>query len=116
MAKMRAQVVARRTEERAEIAIERLRRLREAREAARISQGYGGVHQGRASVCCYEGEWERLDGGALCPECLDVCTYQLKCPGCEAKVCRRCEKEARLRFPHNKGRMARTALTKQRGY
>ena len=63
-----------------------------------------------------DNECEKLDGGALCPECLDVCTYQLKCPGCEAKACRRCQKAASLRFPHNRGKMARTELMMGRGY
>jgi DnaJ-class molecular chaperone len=111
---MRARAVARVADARAEVAIERLRRLREARKVASIRQGYGGTPQARASVCYYEGEWEKLDGGALCPECLDVCTYQLRCPDCEAKACRRCQKEASLRFPHNTGKIARTALTKGR--
>jgi hypothetical protein len=114
--KARANTVARRSEDRAEVAIERLRRLREARQVASIRDGYAGTPPSRASVCYYDGECEKLDGGALCPECLDVCTYQLKCPGCEAKACRRCQKAASLRFPHNRGKMARTELMKGRGY
>jgi hypothetical protein len=114
VAGMRAGAVARGAETRAEVAIERLRRMREARGAAGIRHGYGGTPQARASVCYYEGEWEKLDGGALCPECLDVCTYQLRCLGCEAKACRRCQEEASLRFPHNTGKIARTALAKGR--
>ena len=114
-AKARANMVARRSEDRAEVAIERLRRLREARQVASIGDGHAGTPTSRASVCYYDGEWEKLDGGALCPECLDVCTYQLKCPGCEAKACRGCQKAASLKFPHNTGKMARTELMKGRG-
>jgi hypothetical protein len=78
---MQARDAARKMEERAEIAIERTRRFREAREAARVTS-YGGTRQARASVCYYEGEWRKIDGGALCPQCLHVCMYQLLCPVC----------------------------------
>jgi DnaJ-class molecular chaperone len=109
---MQARDAARRMEEKAEIAIEQTRRFREMVEAART--GHGGTRQARASACYYEGEWRKIDGGALCPQCLDVCTYQLSCPDCGVNTCRRCLQECRLRFPHNKGKMARTALAKRR--
>jgi hypothetical protein len=113
VASMQARDAARNMEERAEIAIERTRRFRETREAARITS-YDGTRQARASVCYYEGEWRKIDGGALCPQCLDVCMYQLSCPVCCTNTCSRCLKHCRLRFPHNQGKMARTALAKRR--
>jgi hypothetical protein len=110
---MQARDAARKMEERAEIAIERTRRFREAREVARVTS-YGGTRQARASVCYYEGEWRKIDGGALCPQCLHVCMYQLSCPVCCTNTCSRCLKDCRLRFPRNQGKMARTALAKRR--
>jgi hypothetical protein len=50
VASMQGRDVARKMEERTEIAIERTRRFREATEAARITS-YGGTRQARASVC-----------------------------------------------------------------
>ena len=61
--KARANTVARRSEDRAEVAIERLRRLREARQVASIRDGYAGTPPSRASVCYYDSECEKLDGG-----------------------------------------------------
>jgi len=110
---MQARDVARKMKERAEIAIERTRRFREAREAARTTS-HGGTRQARASVCYHEGEWRKIDGGALCPQCLHVCMYQLSCPVCCTNTCSRCLKDCRLRFPHNQGKMTRTALAKRR--
>jgi hypothetical protein len=109
---MQARDEARRMETKAEIAIEQTRRFRETREAVRT--GHGGTCQARASICYYEGEWRKIDGGALCPQCLKLCTYQLSCPDCYTNTCRKCLKECRLRFPHNKGKMARTVLAKLR--
>jgi hypothetical protein len=49
------------------------------------------------SNCCHDAWWLEVQGRTACPECDEVWTYLLECPGCEMKACPRCQATIRPR-------------------
>ncbi|QSZ29353.1 hypothetical protein DSL72_003867 [Monilinia vaccinii-corymbosi] len=60
--------------------------------------------QDSASSCRHGGWWAKLQGRSACPECDEVWTYLLQCPGCKRKACPKCQSEIRPRMPHSNAR------------
>jgi hypothetical protein len=51
--------------------------------------------------CRHDGWWPKVQGRTACPECNEVWTYLLRCPGCEMKACPKCQ--ATIRPRQNRG-------------
>jgi len=47
--------------------------------------------------CGHYGWWPKVQGRTACPECHDIWTYLLKCPGCKMKACPKCQHAIRQR-------------------
>ena len=73
---------------------------------ARLNQPEGSTRQAYASACGHDGWWSKVQGRTACPECFDIWTYLLQCPGCQMKACPKCQSAIR---PRLKGNAARTA-------
>lgn len=69
-------------------------------EYARIWQRRTG--QASTSTCtstCNHGSWwPKVQGRTACPECHDIWTYLLECPGCKMKACPKCQGAIRRRI------------------
>ena len=63
------------------------------------------TRQAYTSPCNHDGWWPKVQGRTACPECHEIWTYLLQCPGCQMKGCPKCQ--ARLR-PRMRGYTART--------
>ena len=57
--------------------------------------------------CRHEGWWPKVQGRKPCPECGDIWTYLLQCPGCNMEACPKCQ--STIRPPLRRG-AARTVL------
>nr|POE56249.1 chaperone protein dnaj [Quercus suber] len=62
------------------------------------------------SVCEHDGWWDKVHGRRACPDCGEVWTYLLQCPGCDILACPKCQKELRPKY------RGRTPWTNQRQY
>ena len=51
----------------------------------------GSTRQAYSSTCRHDGWWPKVQGRTACPECDDIWTYLLQCPGCKMKACPRCQ-------------------------
>jgi hypothetical protein len=78
--------------------------------------GASSSRQGYASApdCVHEGWWDKVHGRAPCPECADVWTYLLQCPGCATKACPKCQSEMRPRYRGGAPRVARRSFKRTR--
>ncbi|RAL68071.1 hypothetical protein DID88_008791 [Monilinia fructigena] len=47
------------------------------------------THQTCNLTCYHDCWWSKVQGRTACPECHEVWTYLLKCPGCDMKACPR---------------------------
>jgi hypothetical protein len=56
------------------------------------------TRQARTSNCDHDGWWPKVQGRTACPECSEVWTYLLQCPGCDMTACPRCQAVLRPRF------------------
>lgn len=89
---------------------EELRRTEETRrtEGARFLQemiaSEARKKQERKSTCRHDRWWPKIVGRKACPECHDVWTYLLQCPGCEMKACPKCQAAVRPKKPRHGGR------------
>tara|TARA_R110002003_G_scaffold45_15_gene3597 strand:- start:30351 stop:31250 length:900 start_codon:yes stop_codon:yes gene_type:complete len=67
------------------------------------------------TASCDHGEWwSKVQGRTACPECSDVWTYLLKCPGCEKKACPKCQAVIRPRLPRGAARLNRNTAPRLR--
>jgi hypothetical protein len=117
--KQREEEEARRREEEAKNWQEHMNTMREQREKERVAkekrraedikhrekmyansrpQSYGRDDDGyNAPFCSHDEWWPKVQGRAACPECSDVWTYLLQCPGCAKKACPKCQAVLRPR-------------------
>jgi len=64
----------------------------------------GSTRQASTSTCPHDGWWPKVQGRTACPECYEIWTYLLQCPGCKMKACPRCQGAIRPRIPRNAAR------------
>ncbi|KAH9208348.1 DnaJ domain-containing protein, partial [Leptodontidium sp. 2 PMI_412] len=57
----------------------------------------GSTRQASTSTCQHNGWWSKVQGRTACPECNDIWTYLLQCPGCSMKACPKCQGAIRRR-------------------
>lgn len=69
----------------------------------------GSTRQTSRLTCSHDGWWPKIQGRKACPECTDVWTYLLECPGCKMKACPKCQSTIRPRRPRNAARTNRRA-------
>ncbi|KAF7507079.1 hypothetical protein GJ744_010892 [Endocarpon pusillum] len=69
----------------------------------------GSTRQASTSTCRHDGWWPKVQGRTACPECYEIWTYLLQCPGCNMKACPRCQGAIRPRIPRNAARTNRRA-------
>ena len=50
------------------------------------------------STCNHGSWWPKVQGRTACPECHDIWTYLLECPGCKMKACPKCQGAIRRRI------------------
>ena len=50
------------------------------------------------TACSHDGWWPKVQGRRGCPECGEIWTYLLECPGCQKKACPRCQSVLRPRW------------------
>jgi len=102
----------------------------QAREAAEISRKYHAqtrrakqkrreeqypftaeesTYQSFPSSCTHGGWWAKLELRKSCPECGDIWSYLLQCPGCSIKACPKCQSTLRPR--RNRGVPPRARTT-----
>jgi hypothetical protein len=67
------------------------------------------IRQASTSTCRHDGWWPKVQGRTACPECYEIWTYLLQCPGCKMKACPRCQGAIRPRIPRNAARANRGA-------
>lgn len=66
-----------------------------------------GTRQSYTSVCRHDGWWPKVQGRTACPECGDIWTYLLQCPGCTMKGCPKCQAAIRPRISRHTARTNR---------
>lgn len=66
-------------------------------EAQKRWEQYWSSTSTSTSSCSHGGWWPKIVGRAACPECDDVWTYLLQCPGCKMKACPKCQAAVRPR-------------------
>lgn len=74
----------------------------------------GSTRQASTSTCHHDGWWPKVQGRTACPECCEIWTYLLQCPGCNMKACPRCQAAIRPRIPRNAARTNRRAPPRAR--
>lgn len=74
---------------------------------AHLNVPEGSNRQAYTSLCRHDGWWPKEQGRMACPECYQVWTYLLRCPGCEMKACPKCQAAIRPRIPRNAARTSR---------
>lgn len=77
------------------------------RQYAHLNLSEGSTHQANISGCRHGGWWPKVQGRTACPECDEIWTYLLQCPGCRMKACPRCQSEIRPRITRNATRRPR---------
>ncbi|KAF2159540.1 hypothetical protein M409DRAFT_60752 [Zasmidium cellare ATCC 36951] len=74
---------------------ERRRRQEQARERQQWGSQFDASREGtshnNSSACCHDGWWPKIHGRTNCPECGDLWTYLLQCPGCQMNACPKCQ-------------------------
>lgn len=86
-----------------------------ARCSAYSSFAGASTYQSFASTSCtHDGWWPKQQGRTACPECSEVWTYLLECPGCAMKACPKCQARLRPRLPRHAARMNRRAPPRMR--
>ncbi|KAF2816422.1 DnaJ-domain-containing protein [Mytilinidion resinicola] len=91
----------------AKIYDEETRRHRE--QYTHLNPPKGSTRQAYTSTCDHDGWWPKVQGRTACPECYELWTYLLQCPGCEMMACPRCQAAIRPRKPRNSTRTNRRA-------
>jgi DNA repair exonuclease SbcCD ATPase subunit len=92
---------------------ERIRRWSE--QFAQTRSHGASTRQTHTSTCRHDGWWPKVQGRTACPECHDVWTYLLQCPGCDMKACPRCQSRLRpTRTARNATRSGRRDYPKVR--
>jgi hypothetical protein len=76
---------------------------------AHLFAAEGSTRQASTSTCRHDSWWLKVQGRTACPECHDIWTYLLQCPGCRMKACPRCQGVIRPRIPRNAARTHRRA-------
>jgi len=66
-----------------------------------FSTAEGSPRRATTSTCRHDGWWSKVKGRTACPECHNIWTYLLQCPGCKMKACPRCQGAIRRRIPRN---------------
>jgi hypothetical protein len=66
------------------------------------------ARQACTSTCRHDGWWPKVQGRRACPECNEIWTYLLQCPGCKMEACPRCQAAIRPRIPRNAARTNRS--------
>ena len=51
----------------------------------------GSTYQASKILCGHDGWWPKVQGRTACPECHEIWTYLLQCPGCRMKACPKCQ-------------------------
>lgn len=74
----------------------------------------GSTRQAYTSTCRHDGWWSKVQGRTACPECDEIWTYLLQCPGCKLKACPRCQAAIRPRILRNAARTNRRAPSQVR--
>jgi hypothetical protein len=69
----------------------------------------GITRQASTPTCRHDGWWPKVQRRTECPECYEIWTYLLQCPGCKMKACPRCQASIRPRMPRNAARTNRRA-------
>ncbi|KAI9712911.1 MAG: hypothetical protein M1812_006780 [Candelaria pacifica] len=88
------------------------RRYRE--QHARFNLPEERTRQAYTPTCHHDGWWPKVQGRTACPECDEIWTYLLQCPGCKMKACPRCQAAIRPRIPRNAARTNRRAPPQMR--
>lgn len=78
-------------------------REKEEREAA-AAQTRQKERQASTTTCRHDGWWPKVQGRTACPECYQIWTYLLQCPGCKMKACAKCQGMIRRRMSRNAAR------------
>lgn len=69
------------------------------------------VYAGSSSVCGHRGWWDKVEGRTACPECGEVWTYLLECPGCRMHACPKCQYNLRHGLPRGTAGSSRGGRT-----
>lgn len=64
------------------------------------------TRQAYTSPCSHGGWWSKVQGRTACPECDEIWTYLLQCPGCQKQACPRCQAVLRPRIAARTNRKA----------
>lgn len=86
---------------------ENIRRNREQYTSFDFTEG--ATYQTSTPTCRHDGWWPKVQGRTACPECSEIWTYLLQCPGCSRKACPKCQARIRPRVPRNTARTNRRA-------
>lgn len=81
---------------------------------AHLKRPEGSTRQAYTLTCRHDGWWLKVQGRTACPECDEIWTYLLQCPGCKMKACPRCQAAKRPRIPRNAARTNQRAPTQVR--
>lgn len=81
---------------------------------AHLNLPEGSTRQAYTLTCRHDGWWPKVQGRTACPECDEIWTYLLQCPGCKMKACPRCQAAIRPRIPRNAARTNRRAPSQVR--
>lgn len=71
------------------------------------------VYAGSSSVCGHRGWWDKVEGRTACPECGEVWTYLLECPGCRMHACPKCQYNLRHGLPRGTAGSSRGGRTRR---
>jgi hypothetical protein len=74
------------------------RREEQARKWQNVSEQ--SAYKASERLCGHDGWWPKVQGRTTCPECHDIWTYLLQCPGCKMKACPKCQHTIRPRRNH----------------
>jgi hypothetical protein len=66
---------------------------------ARSNVPQRGARRASKLTCSHDGWWPKVQGQRACPECSDVWTYLLQCPGCDMEACPKCQAAIRPSRP-----------------
>jgi hypothetical protein len=84
------------------------------RQYAHLNLSEGSTRQANILSCRHDGWWPKVQGRTACPECDEIWTYLLQCPGCRMKACPRCQSEIRPRIMRNTTRKIRRDIPRVR--
>jgi hypothetical protein len=76
---------------------------RQRQQSPQYHYPQGSTHRTHSSSCEHRFWWPKVQGRAACPECSEVWTYLLQCPGCQIMACPKCQAQKRGKYvPHHK--------------